>query len=69
MMNTKENIQKFVNQEFGEIRILVLDGEPWFVGKDIAQALGYKLMILSQKLLRRMPPHTRDFSHELGDTI
>ena len=41
-MNTKENIQKFVNQEFGEIRTLILDEEPWFVGKDVAQALGYK---------------------------
>ena len=69
MMNTKENIQKFVNQEFGEIRTLILDEEPWFVGKDVAQALGYKLMILSQKLLIRVSPHTRDFSHELGDTI
>ena len=155
-MNTKENIQKFVNQEFGEIRTLVLDGESWFVGKDVAQALGYsnvnkavamhvdeydkkvldfkgfsqnrttsalwsgndfsnKIIInesglyalifgsklesakrfkrwvtrevlpqirktgayipinkdktLTQKLLMRVSPHTRDFSHELGDTI
>ncbi|MBR2549434.1 MAG: Bro-N domain-containing protein [Clostridiales bacterium] len=31
----------FNNEEFGEIRTVEIDGEPWFVGKDIAQALGY----------------------------
>lgn len=32
----------FNNPEFGKIRMLERDGEPWFVGKDIAEALGYK---------------------------
>ena len=32
----------FKNDEFGEIRTITIDGEPWFVGKDIATALGYK---------------------------
>ena len=36
-----ENIEIFRNAEFGEIRSIVIDGEPWFVGKDIAEALGY----------------------------
>lgn len=31
----------FSNKEFGEIRIVMIDGEPWFVGKDVATALGY----------------------------
>ena len=31
----------FSNDEFGEIRTIVIDGEPWFVGKDVAVALGY----------------------------
>lgn len=31
----------FSNDEFGEIRTVVIDGEPWFVGKDVAVALGY----------------------------
>ena len=31
----------FQNAEFGEIRTLTIDGEPWFVGKDVAAALGY----------------------------
>ncbi len=32
----------FNNPEFGEIRTVGIDGDPWFVGKDVAQALGYK---------------------------
>lgn len=35
------NIEVFRNAEFGEIRTIVIDSEPWFVGKDIAEALGY----------------------------
>jgi len=35
-------LQIFNNEEFGEIRTVVIDGEPWFVGKDVAVALGYK---------------------------
>ena len=31
----------FENQEFGRIRAIEKDGEPWFVGKDVAEALGY----------------------------
>lgn len=34
-------LQIFNNPDFGEIRIVERDGEPWFVGKDIAVALGY----------------------------
>ena len=32
----------FNNKEFGEIRTIVVNGEPMFVGKDVASALGYK---------------------------
>ena len=32
----------FENPEFGPIRTVELDGEPWLVGKDVATALGYK---------------------------
>lgn len=34
-------IEIFTNEEFGEIRTVMIDGEPWFVGKDVATALGY----------------------------
>lgn len=35
------NIQIFNNPEFGDIRTVDQNGEPWFVGKDVAAALGY----------------------------
>lgn len=34
-------LQLFRNPEFGKIRAVEIDGEPWMVGKDVAQALGY----------------------------
>lgn len=34
-------IQVFTNSDFGSIRTIEIDGEPWFVGKDIAESLGY----------------------------
>lgn len=36
------DLQIFNNPEFGEIRTIEKDGEPWFVGKDVAAALGYE---------------------------
>lgn len=35
------DLQIFKNPEFGEIRTIEKDGEPWFVGKDVAEVLGY----------------------------
>lgn len=35
-------VQIFNNPDFGDIRTVERDGEPWFVGKDIALALGYQ---------------------------
>ena len=35
------NLQVFENTEFGKIRALKINGEPWFVGKDVADVLGY----------------------------
>ena len=34
-------LEIFKNREFGEIRTVVIDGEPWFVAKDIAEILQY----------------------------
>ena len=34
-------LQVFQNNEFGQIRTLMIDDEPWFVGRDVAEALGY----------------------------
>ena len=34
-------LQVFNNHEFGEVSTTVIDGEPWFVGADVATVLGY----------------------------
>lgn len=34
-------LQIFNNEEFGDIRTVTINNEPWFVGKDVAEALGY----------------------------
>lgn len=34
-------IKIFENPQFGAIRTIEKDGEPWFVGRDVAEALGY----------------------------
>ena len=36
-----ENLQVFSNTEFGSIRTAAIDGKPFFVGKDVAEVLGY----------------------------
>ena len=35
-------IQTFVSEEFGSVRTVIRNGEPWFVGKDVAGILGYE---------------------------
>lgn len=39
MMN---EIQVFNNPEFGDIRTIIIENEPWWVGKDVAEALDYQ---------------------------
>lgn len=34
-------LQIFNSEEFGDIRTVTINNEPWFVGKDVATALGY----------------------------
>lgn len=36
-----KDIQIFNNEQFGQVRVITKDGEPWFVAKDIANILGY----------------------------
>ncbi len=35
-------LQIFKNEEFGEIRTIEVNNQPWFVGKDVADILGYR---------------------------
>ena len=34
-------LQIFEKAEFGKVRIVMCNGEPWFVARDVAEALGY----------------------------
>lgn len=40
-VNEALNTLVFNNDEFGNIRTVILDNNPWFVGKDVASCLGY----------------------------
>lgn len=39
---SENQIKVFENVDFGKVRIIEMNGEPWFVGKDVATILGYK---------------------------
>ena len=37
----ENQITVFASDKFGDVRIVQIDSEPWFVGKDVAEILGY----------------------------
>lgn len=39
--NNMNGLEIFQSEEFGQVRTISIDGEPWFVGKDVAKALGF----------------------------
>ncbi|MBQ8418120.1 MAG: Bro-N domain-containing protein [Phascolarctobacterium sp.] len=39
---TSNPFEVFNHPDFGFVRVVMKDGEPWFVGKDVAETLGYK---------------------------
>lgn len=44
-----KQVQVFNNVKFGDVRVIMQDEQPWFVGKDVAEILGYSV---AQKALR-----------------
>lgn len=66
-MGENMQLQVFVNPEFGEIRCILVDDEPWLVGKDVALVLGYsdtdqalrKHVDSEDKLTRRIDGETQ----------
>jgi len=38
----QKELQVFTNKDFGEVRVLEIDGQVWFVGKDVTKILGYE---------------------------
>lgn len=55
------DLKIFENEEFGSIRVTEINGEPWFVGKDVADKLGYEN---PQKALR---DHVDDEDKIMGE--
>ena len=53
----------FSNEQFGSVRTVEIDGEPWLVGKDVAVALGYSN---PQKAIR---DHVDDEDKTLNDSF
>ena len=47
-------LRVFENKEFGTVRTVEMNGEPWFVGKDVAEILGYRETANMRKLLDTM---------------
>lgn len=39
--NLVQTPEIFTNPDFGSVRVVTIDNEPWFVGKDVAEILGY----------------------------
>ena len=56
------DIQIFNNTEFGDVRTLTIDGEPYFVGKDVAEILGYENQ--NRDILRHVDEEDRVYLDE-----
>ena len=56
------SVQIFNNPEFGDVRVVMQDGEPWFVGKDVADKLGYAQ---TSNMMKRID--TEDFMSSILD--
>lgn len=49
----ENQLQVFSNEKFGDVRTIIIDDEPWFVGKDVAKILGYKETANMRKLIEK----------------
>lgn len=58
------NVQLFKNSELGEVRVIMMNDNPWFVAKDVAIILGYSD---TEKLTRRLEDDEKLTSH-FGDS-
>lgn len=58
-------IESFDNKEFGEIKVIMREGEPWFVAKEVAEILNYHN---TQTMTRRLDEDEKDMQilHTLG---
>lgn len=62
-----KEIQIFKNDEFGQVRTLVINNEPYFVGKDVAEVLGYTKLdamyrVVDKEDKRNINPQSSEFT-------
>jgi prophage antirepressor-like protein len=60
------DLQIFNNPEFGEIRVLSIGGEPWFIAKEISDTLGYTQ---SNNMIKRLEPEDISNPSKMEDLI
>lgn len=63
-------LKVFENPEFGQVRVVEKDGEPWFVAKDVLRALGYAEDYNPSRALQAVPEEWKGVQrmHTLGGT-
>lgn len=74
-------VKIFENPEFGKVRTVVVDNEPWFVGVDVANIMGYKrpydavrdnvdeedkMVVRMSDIKKDIPVYMRDFKGKLA---
>lgn len=63
---TTNDTQVFTNGTFGELRVIMQGDEPWFVGKDVAEVLGYSNA--SKAIMTHVDSEDKDFKMMLADS-
>lgn len=61
-----KGIQVFSNEQFGQVRVITKDGEPWFVGKDVSEILGY---LEPNKAITRHTDEDDRIKHPITDNL
>lgn len=61
-----KDIQIFNNEQFGQVRVITKDGEPWFVGKDVSEILGY---LEPNKAITRHTDEDDRIKHPITDNL
>ncbi|MCD7712268.1 MAG: phage antirepressor KilAC domain-containing protein [Firmicutes bacterium] len=55
LIKAENGLQVFENEKFGRVRVVTRDNEPWFVAKDVAEALGYSEESNAARLFASVP--------------
>lgn len=62
------NIQEFMNKEFGTIRTVTINGEPWFIAADVCRVLGHSNPTVAMDSLEDFEKTKLNLGLQGGDT-